>query len=274
MTAQRSKRGGTVNRTRDKAPKPQKPVSYTFFWISSGLAVLCAAILIWLLLGNISTAQFGIWPRILIVGLLIIFVTASLATTEIIPWTSRSWTDWRRPKVLGTLVYMVLGGVGFVAGLANIFNPPAAEQQTLLETKKDVGAVKRDTGQLLKGQEDIGAAVGVGAPSLIRQNIGGIWGRPGCAVTYSFTLSDRALKVRSIKSTTGMNPYNPEYSVVAERNNAAANGERSSIMETTETVGFWPGFGVQFQYYTDGSTERLVWDHKKMTTMPLELGRC
>jgi hypothetical protein len=169
---------------------------------------------------------------------------------------------------------MVLGGTSFAAGLSNIFNPPGALQTTLIETQKTGDAVKRDTGALITGQAKIQEAVGVGAPSLIRQKIAGVWGRPGCAVTYDFALDDRALTVRSVKSTAGMKRYDPEFSVVADRNNLAANGERSSIMETTESVGFWPGFAVQFQYYTDGSTERLVWDHKKMATMPLELVRC
>jgi uncharacterized integral membrane protein len=274
MTRRRPKRGSAVNQILGRLQKQQKPVKPLLFWASSGLTLVCSVVLVWLFLRNVSDAEFGIWPRILIAVLLVIFIAASLATTEIIPWTSRSWADWRRPKVLGMVIYMVLGGVAFAAGLANIFNPPAAEQKTLLETKRDVGAVKKDTGQLVEGQRDIAEAVGVGAPSLIRQKIAGVWGRPGCAVTYRFTLTDRALKVRSVKSAAGMEPYNPEYSVIGERNNTAPNGERSSIMETTETVGFWPGFGVQFQYYTDGSNERLVWDHKKMATMPLELGRC
>ncbi len=278
MIDRRPKRSGirvsAPNRTRNAAPKNQKPVSYSMFWASVGLTLACSAILVFLFLANTSTAQFGVWPRSLIAGLLGMSIIASLAATEIIPWTSRSWTDWRQPKVLGTLVNLVLGAVSLAAGLTNIFNPPAAEQKTLLETKGAVEAVKGDTGQILNGQADIAVAVGVGAPSMIRQKISGLWGRPGCAVTHRFTLADRALKVQSIKSELSMKPYKPEYSVVTDRNNVTSGGERSAVMETTESVGFWPGFAVQFQYYTNGSTERLVWDHKKMATMPLELVRC
>ncbi len=242
-----------------------KRVGSVVFTISIALTAICVAVIVWMMVGGVDMAKLGDWPfphwpRVFVVVLLAIFLIASLATTEVIPWRSRSWEEWRKPNVLGTLVYMILGGVGFVVGINGIFNPPAAEQATLLETRANT--------------ERIAEAVGAGKDSLIRQKIDGVWGRPGCETTYRFALEGQAVKVTSLKSPPGAKPYNPEYSVTVDRDLIASGGERGSVIEANETVGFWPGFGVTFRYSTDGSSERLVWDHKQMSTLPLELVRC
>lgn len=253
---------------------PQKPVSRRFFWLATILTAACVVTILWLTIGKVPITNFGFGPRILLILILLISIIASLASTEIIPWRSRSFADWRQPKVLGIMANLVLAAVSAVAGLASAFDPPQAEQETLLETKAAVDATRLDASAIRKGQVQIADAVGVGEQSLILRKISGTWGEVGCAVTYRFVLAERALKISSLKSEAGMQPYNPEYSITADRNEIAPSGERTSTLETVEAKGFWPGFAVQFRYATDGSNERLVWNHRKMSTVPLELVRC
>lgn len=98
---------------------------------------LCVSLIAWFVVGN---GALQLHWRILLVGLLVVFVVASLATTEIIPWHARSLVEWRQPKVLGSLTLLLLSGGAFVAGLANVFAPETARQDTLSEVAVAVGA--------------------------------------------------------------------------------------------------------------------------------------
>ena len=71
-----------------------------------------------------------------------------------------------------------------------------------------------------------------------------------------------------------MASYEPEYTILSDHDDISPEGERSSTLEANEAKGFWPGYGVQFRYVTNGSTEKLIWDHRKLSVMPLKLDRC
>lgn len=238
------------------------------------LTGLCLAAVVWMVIGNVPVSTFGFWPRALVVILLVAFAAASLATTEVIPWRSRSWTEWRRPKVLGTVIYLLLGAAGFIAGVGNIFNPPTADQATQIAIRNEVGEIGNDTDLLTAGQENIAEAMGVGRPSLIRQNISRIWGEAGCAITYRLSLDDRALRMTSLRSAPGMSAYEAEYTVNAEGDRPGRNGDRISVMETREERGWFPGYDVTFTYRSNGRSKTLFWDHRKMNVNGVELVPC
>jgi hypothetical protein len=238
------------------------------------LTGLCLALVTWIVIGNVPVRTFGILPRVLVIVLLITFAAASLATTEVIPWGSRSWTEWRRPKVLGTVVYLLLGAAGFIAGVANIFNPPVADQATQITIRNQVAKIGDDTDVLVASQGNIAEAVGIGRSSLIRENIVGIWGEAGCAVTYQFTLTDRALRMTSRRSVPGMSAYEAEYTINAEGDRPGGNGDRISVMETREERGWSPGYNVTFTYRSNGRSKTLFWDHRRINVNGVELVPC
>lgn len=265
--ARKNIRRATKSRRSSAAKPAQLPVSPVLFGLSMSVTTVCVGVIIWLIVANIPVSDFGIMPRVLVLVLLFLFVMASLAVTEVIPWRSRNWTEWRRPKVLSNVVYLLLAAAAFIAGLSNVFAPPAAQQATLLDTKDEVEAVGA-------GVTQIGDAIGVGRQSLIRQHISGLWGEEGCSVTYRLTLNDRALTMVSVRNASDMASYSAEYTVNADSDRAGAGGERISVMETREERGFFPGFGVTFTYRTNGATETLVWDHRRMSVNAVELKRC
>jgi len=194
----------TRNAYRPPAPRPpreppQQPVGERVFWISIGLSGLCCAVIVWLVLANVPGDVFSFWPRVFIVALLAIFVCGSLATTEVIPWGSRSWIQWRRPKVLGAVVCLLLGAGGFVAGVATIFNPPAAEQKTLVATQKAVQGVDRKLDEL---STFLHARFPDDPPVL--KEIGGRWGDldPACEVVWDIRVVRRGGKAALVAETT------------------------------------------------------------------------
>lgn len=235
---------------------------------------VCVGFVVWMVIGEVPVSEFGFWLRVLVIVLLLVFVFASLATTEVIPWSSRSWVDWRRPKVLGTIVYLLLGAAGFIAGMADILNSPAADQATQLAIRDQVGAIGNDTGAMIAGQGEIAKAVGVGRRSMIRDNIAGVWGEAGCSVTYRITLVDRALRMESLRSAAGMAPYRAEFTVNADGDRPGPDGERISVMEAREERGWFPGYSVTFTYRSSGDTKALFWDHRKMNVNGVELAPC
>jgi hypothetical protein len=261
---------------RARGPKNQQPVRPALFWASMALTGICVAMVVWMVIGNVPVSDFGMLPRILVIVLLFAFAAASLATTEVIPWRSRSWTEWRRPKVLGTVVYLLLGAAGFIAGVANVFNPPAADQATQIAIRDQVGEIGDDTDVLVAGQGNIAEAVGAGRASLIRRNIARVWGEAGtgCAVTYRLALHDRALRMTSLRSASGMSAYQAEYTVNAEGDRPGRDGDRISVMETREERGWFPGYSVTFTYRSNGRSETLFWGHRRMNVNGVELAPC
>jgi len=217
------------------------------------LTGICVTIIVWVVVKNVPIANFGVLPRVLVVVLLVLFVIASFATTEVIPWHSRSWIEWRRPKVLGHIVYLLLGAAGFIGGVANIFGEPLA-------SRKDVQALSDK--------------FGIGRASLVREHIGGLWGRPGCKVTYRATLRYPVLSFVSEKDPPGVDHFVGEYTITGDQDRVAAGGEPESVMETREVKGVSPGYSVAFIYRTNGRSETLFWDHRILSVNGITLVRC
>jgi hypothetical protein len=177
-----------VSRKQPSVSRPQKPVSKLLFFGSLGITFVCVLTLFGLALRGVPTTEGGYGPHLLIVLAFSIFVTASLAITEIIPWGSRSLRDWQRPKVLGSFVGLIMGGLGLAVGLKPLFDPPVEEVRKRLEE----------------------AGVGSGKAALIEQHINGIWGEPGCQVTYGIGLDKGLLTIESQRSVAGQSPLRLE----------------------------------------------------------------
>lgn len=232
-----------------------RPVGWWLFWASLLLSGLCGATVVWMVIANLPTGVLGIGPRVVVVALLAIFVCASLATTEIIPWGSRSWVHWRSPKVLGAVIYLVLGAAAFVAGVATIFNPPAAEQKTLVATQRAVIA----TGQ------KVDAITTMLKPPASPHLMNGVWGEPGCAVTFNLALKGDAL----IMTTKTLPAGYPAWRSVATITTRTTNEIQTVVDEPLADR----GQAAVFTYRGNGVTEHLIWRpiHSQVSTT---LDRC
>lgn len=139
MRGQKSRQLPDYRTRRENAVQQrQRPVSYRIFWLSMTATLMCSGIVVWLVIVNANIAQLQ-W-RFLLGVMFVVFVVASLATTEIIPWNSTSLREWRQPKVLGSITLLLLGAAAFVSGLSNVFGPEAAQQGTLKDVANAVGA--------------------------------------------------------------------------------------------------------------------------------------
>lgn len=168
--------------------RPQKPLRTLLFFGCIGIALACTISLIVLALRAVPTDKFGFVPHLLILLEVAIFIVASLAITESVPWRSRSLRDWLRPKVLASFISLLISGLCLTAALTPIFNPPAATEETVEEVRRrlEEGGVTR------------------GAASLVERHINGTWGEPGCQVTYEVALDQGLLTVLPLASRDRM----------------------------------------------------------------------
>jgi hypothetical protein len=239
----------------------QRSLAPRIFWACMVLACACIAVILWLVITNVPVREFGIFPRIFVIVLLGIFTVASLASTEVLPWSSRSWAEWRRPKVLGTIIYLVLGAAGFVAGIVNAFDPPAD---------------KRTQNEILDTVNEVAGAVGIGRTSLIRANIERTWGElgSGCTVTYQIKISDMSLELTSLLDPPGEDSIHETYSIISDGDRVGASGEHLSVLVTTEKGGLHDGQTVTFNYYSNGKSAWLEWIHSNEGINLVRLGQC
>jgi MFS family permease len=142
--------------------RPQAPVSALVFWASLAAAATYTAVYIWLIVANVPANRFGWRGRVLAVGLLLISVAATLAVTEAIAWTSRSWRDWRWPKVLGTFLALIVGTAGVASSVSTVFAPTGPTEASLKAVREYIKKVDRRLAE---------AGVGQGSQSAIERAI-------------------------------------------------------------------------------------------------------
>lgn len=229
--------------------RPQKPLSKPLFIGSVVVTLVCVLAFIGLVLRGLQTEEFGYAPHLLILLVFAIAVTASLAITEIIPWRATSVRDWQRPKVVGSVVALIVGALGLVADLTGIFTPSAATEKTLSDVRKQL--------------EDAG--ITRGDASRIEQHINGTWGEPACQVTYDLTLGKGQLTIASKKSVPGQNPLSMEL--------AAEPGTGSRLVASVMKPLQERGDAHEFLYEKVGTREFLTWVIKKRE-ISLKLDRC
>jgi len=217
-----------------------------------------------MVVANVPGDVLGVWPRLFIVVLLALFVSSSLATTEIIPWGDRSWTQWRKPKVLGSVVYLLLGAGGFVAGTATIFNPPAAEQKTLLQTQKTARATEAKvdaiSALLQKRFPD--------APPVLKE-IEGRWGdlNPACEVVWNIRVIQRGNNAALLAETSTIPKDIKPYRFVGEI--VAAEGAVLRV----EGVEPATARGASARFEINLATQQLTWDDRARGSGGVEIYR-
>ena len=251
------------NRKMPPVERLQKPLSKPLFYGSIVVTLACTAALITLALRGVPTEDFGYAPHLLILLVVAIFVIASLAITEIIPWRSRSLRDWQRPKVLGSFVGLIMGALGLAVGLTPIFNPPAATDQMVKELSERTEATGKSVDDVRKRLEEAG--VTRGAASLVERHINGTWGEPGCRVTYELALDNGLLKVESRQSVAGQSPLKMELQ--------AEPGTGSRLVTSVVMPLNDRGDQHEFLYQRAGAREFLIWVIKKRE-ISLQLDRC
>lgn len=228
--------------------EPQKPLRRSVFFASIGITVLCTAVLLGLSVANVPTDVFGQWPRVLILLVLVIAVVASLAITKVIPWGARSSREWLQPQVLGALVGLFINASGLTVGFTAVFNPPGATEKT----QQEILAALRAAG-----------VVG-GEVSLVERRIVGVWGEPGCAVTYQMQWNKRLLTVASKRSVPGQSPLFMQLKALPDVDNRLV----AVVMEPLDER----GNQHEFLFESHGDREYLTWMVKQQVA--LKLDRC
>ncbi len=251
------------NRQAPPPGRPQKPLSQPLFYGSVTVTLVSAATLMGLALQGISTEEFGYGPHLLILLVVAIFIVASLAITEIIPWRSQSLRDWQRPKVLGSFIGLIMGALGLAAGLTPIFSPKQATEQSVLELQRDTQATGQAVNEVQQRLEEAG--VTRGTQSLVERHINGIWGEPGCQVTYELALDRGLLTIASRQSVAGQPPLKMELQ--------AEPGTGARLVTSVVSPPPQRGDAHEFVYQQAGTREFLTWVIKRRE-ISLQLDRC
>lgn len=203
-------------------------------WVAPALLVMLTVLLAYLFFGNVFTGKAR--------GITVAFSALIIVVAVWAAWKTRpddlatgSLSDGHlRTRRFAFLILAVLGAAALVAGLLPVFD------SVFGPSEKVVGQDKA-------------------APSILAK-IEGDWGEQDCAVSFRFTLKDRALTIDSLRTPAGQARYRSVSTVVA------ASDDR------LETRG--EDFrGAVFSYWTNGIAEQLIWDDGR-DTPPSKLRRC
>lgn len=225
---------------------------------------LCVVAVVWIVVANVPTDVLGIWPRALIAALFVISMVSSLAITEVIPWRSTSWAEWRKPKVLGAIAGLMIGAAGFIAGIGSLFDPPAAEQKTQIEIQNTVQGTDEKIDELTR----ILRKRFPDDPPILHQ-IGGRWGdlEPACEVVWDIQVVQRgenaALIAQTVRTPSGVKPYRLVAEIIKAENN------------TLHVEGVEPeaARGASSRFDLNPVTQRLTWDDRARGSGGVEVYR-
>jgi hypothetical protein len=222
-----------------------------------------------------------------VVTLFLIFAVAmitALATTDVIPWRNLKWRQLRQPRILATISSILLTSLGalysFVPLLVEKGGPKTVRSEmeaVLAGIGKDAKAARVASETVQTGLEAKGILAG--RQTLVEQMINGIWGQVGCVNTYRFTLDPagknaRVLKVVSVRSDNGLDPYIGEFVFKSAFDQFASDGFARSTLSTEEVQGFHPGYAVDFALVKAGHSESLIWGSKNNDQNAPTLIRC
>jgi hypothetical protein len=229
----------------------EKPVRATVFWASMAVTVVCVVAVGWMVISHVPTDELGMWPRALIVVLFVISAISSLAITEVIPWRSGSWAEWRKPKALGAVAGLMIGAAGLIATVGPLFNAPAAEQKTQVEIRNTVQGTDKKIDELtlmLRAQfpDD---------PPILDQ-ISGHWGdlEPACEVVWDIRIVKRGEKAAIVAKTLKTPGSVKSYDFVGEIIRADSNSLYVGGVEPKTARGSSSRFDL------NPATQRLTWD--------------
>jgi hypothetical protein len=234
-------------------------------WLFVALCAIVAAGVAWLIAA--LALEKGIAPFwrgfLVIAGIAVLF--ASLYRQELLPWKpSKKKSDSVAAKSSGFLE--VTGQfVGFASALLGMISPTAVVESAPGAIEAEARRANVQLEAVRKSNDAIARELGATGNSIARAKIPGIWGEPGCAVTYRFEIREKALTISSLKSEPGMVAYKGVGSIEAEQGNV--------LKTATASEGATKGISVAFRYQNDGIKERLIWEDKA-NEMPTVLERC
>jgi hypothetical protein len=256
-------------------------IKQRFLLIALGIFVL----LLFLPINFIVDKEVSWWIRFLLVLASIGLIVATVATGDAIPDEPRELNGWLAPKRVAWLLLGVQVAFGFVTDALGLIEPRGAvERETglieraalnaqliVIDIRKQLTIIKRDSQATRKQTEIIAEALGLDDPQLAQRKIVGIWGEPGCAVTHRITIeksrpSDKGmLRLQSINPPIGFLQLNTV-------------GRIESIQGKTIKTSTWlpifsRGGAVEFTYEARSGIETLFWwDKTKPNGLLLE--RC
>ena len=220
-------------------------------WVAVAIAAVCSTILALLVVSTALDSAKGAWAALVLLVMGTLGALAALVATESAPFDARHWSAWLQPRPMAALFVAVFIGFGTMTDALALFEPRAATESEPGAIQEGINQIK---GALVPPRTD---------PPRIARTIRGIWGEPGCQVTYAFQVSGQALIIESALRPPNTSAWRGVATIVAMRRDVI-----EARMEEPDR-----GTAVTFAYMTNGVTERLRW-HNQNRPVPLDLDRC
>lgn len=227
-------------------------------WVAVGVVAICTFGLLYLVSTTALDKGTALWAKAFLFFIGVSGIAAVLISSDGIPWSSRSVSDWIAPKTISLIFVAIYAAFGTMTDALGLFEPrPAVESRPGI-IESNVRAIRDDVRKL---------APGTGSQARIWKALPGLWGEPGCAaVTYRFAINDQAVIVTSDKRPAETEPYRMVATILsAKADNMQIRGE------TPESA---RGKAASFAYSTNGAVERLIWQDHVANSVPIELDRC
>jgi hypothetical protein len=234
-------------------------------WLFVALCAIVGAGVAWLvatLALEKGIAPFWRW-FLVIAGMAVL--AASLYRQGLLPWKpkKKNGSDVA-DKSLGFLE--VTGQfVGFASALLGMISPTTVVESRPGAIEAEARKANAQLVAVRKSSDAIARQLGADGNSVARKSVPGIWGEPGCTMTYRFQIREKALIIESVKSPPGMNPYRAIGTIEAEQGNL--------LKTSTVSNGADKGVAAEFRYDSNGVVESLYW-HDKSREMAIRLQRC
>lgn len=268
-------------------PTPQPPMRR---WIFLGSIITLVLILV---MTAAVVTRTAIAQQIGGDGLLALMVfggvalTASLATTEVIPWGTRSIEHWLQPRVLSAVAMAIILATGTLFSLLPLLQSTRdqeAARKARDETATKLNDIAEDVSVGRAKIDSLNQKLGVGEPSFIIKRIGGVWGEAGtdtdapCGVMYRFNLEDAALTIDKFSSSARTSISKYVYTRNGDNDIISPSGGRQSrlITEATTQALVEEGIAAHFTLESNGQhrLDRMTWEHRGGSIMPIKLVRC
>lgn len=226
-------------------------------WAALALAAACAVALAALLATIAIKSGLGALAVLLLLAFGAIASFIALFANQGAPWKEGRWSAWLQPRPIAFIFLAMFAGLGMMGNvqslLASLWSRPGVRES-------EPGAIEKGVKQILTE-----VAPPPAAPARIRLKLPGVWGEPGCAVTYRFRIEDRALLVDAERRPEGERPYRLVATII--------NAEGDAMNVTGEAPEAARGKAATFGYATNGAIERLTWDDQ-VRPVPIKLDRC
>lgn len=222
-------------------------------WVVIATALTASVTVVSLIVGVAVDKEVTVAARVGLALFGCMALAAGLIDAGLFDTHRRSIRGLMRPQALSGIALAILTAFGALTDAVSLLSPrPVVESEPLkierqLQTLVDHAEGKTTT------------------PSMALAKIPGVWGEPGCGVTFRFAVEGKALNVTAEKLPPGAAPYQ----LIAVIDHV----EHMSIVVHGEHPAEARGRAASFTLASIGGLERLVWDDKSLPT-PVELDRC